>query len=1435
MKQFLLLLVISCIFNIAMATDLYWVGNGGDWNNVTHWSQTSGGSSCNCIPTQNDNVFFDANSFGSGGQTVTINQEAYCKSMNWTGAVSSSTLAGGYSLNIYGSLTLNSLMNITYTGYINFKSNNSGNTIKTFGKTLTSQLTFDGLGGEWILQDNLTLANGNSIFHNTGSLNTNNAAVSVYIFRSSGAGIRSLTLGSSTITVSYNSGSSAWDISGSNLTMNSGTSTIILTGANAAEFRGSNFTYYNVTFTGNGSISGDHTFNNLTLGTSKTTGNNGIQTINGTFTCNGTAAIYASLTGGTLKKSSGIVCINYVNLTNSIATGGASFYAGNSQNLGNNVGWLFQSCSAPNLILLLSPGNSNPPGYTISTLNPAFIWNAVPSATLYGLQLYKKNNSVYDPVFNSDNINNTSVVLPAGTIANASQYYWQVRAKVNNSWTSYSSPFYFTVSIASITPILALSSSSIQTGGSISFTGSNFTINNQAKIIITSNNGYDTILTVNTDNIGHFNRSITFSSSGSYNVYCKDLSTSNITSSKSFQVLNPASYFNILLPYSGYQANVNENVIVKWKDKLEIGSVYPIVGSQRGYKYFVEISSNSGTIWQKIDTIAGYDVINIERTFNSNVIISQPSSNYLIRVKDGYLTTRITTSVPIQILATTSSVLTADFIWDNSSLASTAPPVGVVNDGVSRFYIKILDPGNTISQVTVTLLDADNNNEPRTLGKLMEATNITTYDPEANNANQISIPLTHPHANNEFWCWYVAPDDFIGSNPLTGNLESREVKVKIRAEYNSGPYKEIIRKITIIRPPLVLVHGLNGDLSTWDSYIGNEQLHNFDVHPISIGKQAGFAENASKILYPFLPIMGPDYSIPSVVTYYRINKRIACSQVYYVGHSMGGNTLRYAETYYPNNFKTQKNYYKGWINKFISLDTPHKGSPFANLLNISLPVVSVVDKLFIHVPLFNNYYKRGLLDVITDVHPAIRDLRMNSFNFNSSSYKSHVFIGDIVEGPETFSNVPSSTILNLNLFPDLYKIVKLLYYYNPLPDYMLWGALNTYYSLMSDNSITNSDFIVPLNSQLSDLSQNDNKATYTVNFHSKGTGSPSIEMNSAERVANLLDTTIFATSWGYLPALQKQNLKMYNQNVCKNIFLDSTGIEILSPKGNDSLYIDSLFSLAFTLTDTTNLKKIEIRYQDKIIEDTLNQSNYNYSLSVSNNFIDTQKVFVTAFYSANDSVVIKSKYISIFIKPNQVPSAIKSKEEFTYLPKGEDYYPDVNLIYPTFIGKIGTVGTGLNVNIGNSEILSYDQATKKITAIKDGETFAALDYNGLKDTIYFKTYGDNLVGIEDDNNHSNQVNPPKGYELYQNYPNPFNPETRIKYSIPATSNVKILIYNSLGQLIKELVNKVQEANFYELEFNANKFASGVYFYTLNATSVDGKQNYRITKKMILLK
>jgi hypothetical protein len=99
---------------------------------------------------------------------------------------------------------------------------------------------------------------------------------------------------------------------------------------------------------------------------------------------------------------------------------------------------------------------------------------------------------------------------------------------------------------------------------------------------------------------------------------------------------------------------------------------------------------------------------------------------------------------------------------------------------------------------------------------------------------------------------------------------------------------------------------------------------------------------------------------------------------------------------------------------------------------------------------------------------------------------------------------------------------------------------------------------------------------------------------------------------------------------------------------------------------------------------------------------------------------------------------------------------------------------------------------------------------------------------------NNDIDVPNEIMLEQNYPNPFNPTTTIKYLLPLNSgnklsNVKLVIYDVLGNEIETLVNEQKSAGIYEVKFDASNLSSGIYFYELKTA------NFNKVRKMILIK
>ena len=88
---------------------------------------------------------------------------------------------------------------------------------------------------------------------------------------------------------------------------------------------------------------------------------------------------------------------------------------------------------------------------------------------------------------------------------------------------------------------------------------------------------------------------------------------------------------------------------------------------------------------------------------------------------------------------------------------------------------------------------------------------------------------------------------------------------------------------------------------------------------------------------------------------------------------------------------------------------------------------------------------------------------------------------------------------------------------------------------------------------------------------------------------------------------------------------------------------------------------------------------------------------------------------------------------------------------------------------------------------------------------------------------------PEQFNLAQNYPNPFNPETTIEFSIPEQGKVELEVFNIIGRSVIKLVDGFKTKGVYQVEFNGENLASGVYFYRLKT------DQFITTKKMVLMR
>ena len=199
------------------------------------------------------------------------------------------------------------------------------------------------------------------------------------------------------------------------------------------------------------------------------------------------------------------------------------------------------------------------------------------------------------------------------------------------------------------------------------------------------------------------------------------------------------------------------------------------------------------------------------------------------------------------------------------------------------------------------------------------------------------------------------------------------------------------------------------------------------------------------------------------------------------------------------------------------------------------------------------------------------------------------------------------------------------------------------------------------------------------------------------------------------------------------------------------------------------------------------------------------------------------------------PNVDVASESFTYSPQDSvGVGMDTTLSPEESLELSVTVGGSSNQYQWIRDGIDITGATESVYIISSAQTEDAGSYlckitNSIATelTIYSRVVN---ITVDDPNGMGVIVlNTPKEYQLSQNFPNPFNPITSIPFALPHKADVKIDVFNSLGQRVIRLLNEEKSAGFHTILFHAANFPSGIYFYTIRAN------DFNQVKKMLLVK
>lgn len=1026
------------------------------------------------------------------------------------------------------------------------------------------------------------------------------------------------------------------------------------------------------------------------------------------------------------------------------------------------------------------------------------------------------------------------------------------------------------------TPTINKSSSVINNNGSLQITGSGF--NNgltdplPAGMVYLHFSGPSGVaiptVTLYADANGKITYTFTANTEmqpGYYYVVATDVATNKTTSAQQFQIISePVSYKLVLnSPKQGSQYSSGDYLNVSWSDQMVLGGNYVIDGAKRKYNYKIELSTDGGSAWKEEATVTGKEEVNKVVTFSKDILLTDAGSNNKIKVTDLYNSLSYVVSSTFSVTIPQSADIKTALVWDYSFPERIWNPIGVACDGVARIYLKVYDANTAstdkINEVTITLSDDDNNTEARILGKVQTATVTDTYSDEANNASAIKITNNNPASDGAFWFWYVAPDDFCGNNSKDTTEIDRTVNAKIKITYNSGKIADTTKIIKVVRPPLLFAHGLGGSPSTWDNFPYKEN-DGFTIHDRKFINDNRFIVNKALWLHPDGSFKSNAEKLlnhsDGASFYYNIKDmrswyKYASNQVIYIGHSMGGDVVREAINMGVNE---KENYYKGYLNRVITINTPHMGSPAADFI-FDLLKSSVVNAGMSQVLLRDHNPNSLLHSLIKDntiisvsATGALVDLRVKrAGKFVQSDIPFHLITGDVVVG-QTISNAEIAFVQKgsdyfniIDRFSKWYRYISWL-----LPEDLrnldsimkientttrVISFIKYIFPLFESNYVDGNDMVVSLNSQLSSLQRGSKNISIFPGIDHHSIVSNYGAGNRVNTLINSRKQDYFGSVPEFIPPMARSNANLFKISGVNVSYSEANNdLTINSPENNDVVSVDSVFNVSFNITDTTNLAYVKVYFQNESYVSSKVSHQYKFIIQAKGNYIDSQKVEVVASFIAQDSSYLLEDYRDIFVTTNSQPTSFRASEKTVYLMKNQPYNPNYTAVFPTFISQISSKSPDLTAVVDNSQILQYDAQDKIFKSLTAGETSAIITYRGVADTVYFvvDTTDYLTTGIEDDSP-TNKTIIPSEYLLEQNYPNPFNPITTITYQLPKSGSVTLKIFDVLGREVKTLVNEQKEMGRYTVTFNASSFASGMYVYQLRAN------DYTSTKKMLLLK
>ncbi|OGU58702.1 MAG: hypothetical protein A2X64_00010 [Ignavibacteria bacterium GWF2_33_9] len=945
-------------------------------------------------------------------------------------------------------------------------------------------------------------------------------------------------------------------------------------------------------------------------------------------------------------------------------------------------------------------------------------------------------------------------------------------------------------------PSLTLSKSIVKEGDTLKISGEGFTKNSKVFLTISSPDFTQKLDSITAGIHSKFSYLFPINEStkpGIYSVFASDTGKQISTNPKKFEVTKAFLYQDtIILSIVAKPYSIGEVLKFDWYDSTFIRKPSDLLRlnpekTMLWRNYEVQYSLDNGKTWKLADTASILARLNILNRFTSfldlsesylgdvslrirdidygviQMVESKKASNYIQADYEGRFSNIESVKVSKNPAVTFEWCVPKQITQDNKRYK----PVGVASDGASPIIIRVTIPKkdkNNIQSLYLNLSDSYSGaNTYVELGYLInrkEYNSLIYKELNVSNEKKKTSAIAKGNGSEYYDFWYVAPEYF-DVDPSLSKKSNRIVSVTTNIKLIGGNNlcDDIATNLEIYRPPLLLVHGLNSDADMWSIY------SNYLSKSGNYIQQEGVYGNVENIFKPYIG-RGKDNLQKSSETllengfhwsYSYMNERgISAIKFDYISHSMGSLMLRKLIDSNKKEFNSiNYNLNQGFVHKMISIDSPHNGSYFANLL---IDFCSDFNNKyrFDYLSRYNTWEiaKYGVslskLGIIKDkdyfIFPcdAIKDLTVGGTNnkFGKTDLNNHLIASDIIYNHKNdvnyINNIPNGFWGYLMDFgvSDLVSVMKNINYRN-VPYINGRNMFNDLTNLQraltklpsTPDWIWSTDLVVGTKSQLAggtfDLNSSDLTkkcfAGYGHTMITSVTEQPEVFAHldlllKTNQINKYFSKSIPGTDFSKPLIKEKENDNRIQDNEPVLAF-DSININLTVNKTN--AFVNDILEVTLSIPDTTGFQYGYVQFQGQEINLDSARNTQKFNIAVSGITLDTNQVFAFCRFAIGDTLFNSYKVLKVNIITNEQLFDFKADKDQIDLFVDDEINLNFSATYETFIADVKPETNNIQFEIGNNSIVNYLDSTNEFIALKPGSTVVIAKYKNLSDTIYF--------------------------------------------------------------------------------------------------------------------